>query len=232
MDSSRQIRAVVFDMVGTLAYPTPSVPDIYTQVAHRFGSKQSQKDIQKRFLEAFRHESQLDEQRGLTTSENHERKRWQRIVYSVLCDVSDAAACFNELYQHFAKPDSWSLYPDALPVIKDLRNKDYLLVIASNFDHRLHHICQHHPVLCDFLVTVASDAGYLKPNIEFFRYVEKKTKIAASNLLFVGDDYLHDYQGASRAGWHALHLCRDTRHEPESETSNAIRSLKTVVDYL
>ena len=232
MGSSRQIRTIVFDMVGTLAYPTPSVPDIYTEVAHRFGSKQSKKDIQKRFLEAFRHESQLDEQRGFTTNENHERARWQRIVSSSLCDVSDAASCFNELYQHFANPDSWSLYPDALPVIKDLLNKDYLLVIASNFDHRLRHICQHHPVLCDLVVTVASEAGYLKPDIHFFRHVETKTKTSASNLLLVGDDYLHDYQGASRAGWHALHLCRDATREPESETDNSILTLETLVDYL
>ncbi|HMD90753.1 MAG TPA: HAD-IIIA family hydrolase, partial [Anaerolineaceae bacterium] len=46
--------------------------------------------------------------------------------------------------------------------------------------------------------------GARKPDIAFFRAIESVLGISPGHLLMVGDDYLADGFGATRAGWHAI----------------------------
>ena len=60
------------------------------------------------------------EQGVLSTDEPTERRRWHMIVKGVLPEVAEPDRAFDELWDHFSRPDSWRCYPDVGPVLDAL----------------------------------------------------------------------------------------------------------------
>src|SRR5437016_5097413 len=106
---SPTIRAVFFDAVGTLLHPEPAASVVYAEVGRRHGSRYDLSGIDSRFHAAFRREEEIDFAHGLRTDEAREVERWRRIVATALDDVTDADACFEELFEHFSRPENWRL---------------------------------------------------------------------------------------------------------------------------
>src|SRR5260370_31659606 len=146
MPSNRRYQCIAFDAVGTLIHPTPPPGEVYFQVDRRFGSQLSADDIARRFKQAF-HESEWADFRGasarlLATSEAREKERWRQIVVAVIDDVTDSTGCFAALFAHFASPKSWSCFDEVPAVLDELHAAGYRLVIAANFDSRLHAVSE------------------------------------------------------------------------------------------
>jgi putative hydrolase of the HAD superfamily len=200
------IRCILFDAVGTLIYPEPSVAEVYHGIGRSFGSQLQISDIRHRFQHALAAE-RCDEN---STSEATERQRWRRVVASVIDDIGDASdEAFEQLWNHFAQPQHWRLYHDVQQALGNLSRRGYLLGIASNFDGRLHSIVQGLPVLalCKS-VFVSSEIGYIKPDRRFFAAVEQQLGARPSQIALIGDDLAADFQGATSAGWQAILLDR------------------------
>jgi putative hydrolase of the HAD superfamily len=195
------VRAVFFDAVGTLIHPRPSAAEVYFAAAARFGSRLSLPAIAARFAAAFRHQEEHDLAAGLRTDEAREVARWRAIVGEVLDDVSDPQGCFRELYEHFARPDAWRVEPAAAAVLTELAGRGFTLGVASNFDHRLRLVLAGLPELRPIRhVVISSEVGWRKPAAAFFRAVSEQAGVAAEQVLFVGDDFANDYEGARAAG--------------------------------
>src|SRR5262249_4686469 len=107
------VRAVFFDAVGTLIHPEPSAAEVYAAVGARYGSRLPAAVVRRRFAAAFQAEERLDAERGHRTDEDRERQRWRDVVAAVLDDVSDPGRCFDDLYEHFARPQAWRIGPGA-----------------------------------------------------------------------------------------------------------------------
>jgi putative hydrolase of the HAD superfamily len=199
------IRAVLFDAVGTLIYPDPPVAEVYHCAGRKLGSKYSREEIAQRFPLAIKKHHQGD-----TTSEEQERQRWERIVYDVMDDFDDPdRRLLNELWRHFGSATSWQLYDDVAPVWWELARQGYLLGIASNFDGRLRAICRGLPPLdgCE-RIFVSSEVGFSKPVPRYYRAVEHQLGLKAEQILLVGDDYEADVSGPQAAGWKTMWLRR------------------------
>jgi putative hydrolase of the HAD superfamily len=147
-DRAGRFRCLAFDAVGTLIYPEPSVSRVYWDVARKYGSQLSEAEVDARFRAAFRQTERndlgsaaADGGLSLFTSEEREFQRWRDIVARVIDDISDQAACFEELYAHFAAPASWRSFPEVGDVLRELA-ADYRLALASNFDRRLDPVCE------------------------------------------------------------------------------------------
>src|SRR5436190_24389803 len=130
------VRAVFFDAVGTLIHPEPAAGLVYAAVGRARGSRLTPTEISRRFRTAFAREEQVDQERGLQTDERRETERWQRIVATVLDDVADIGGCFEELFEHFARPESWRCEKDAARVLAELTGKGIIVGMASNYDRR------------------------------------------------------------------------------------------------
>jgi len=201
------IEWVLFDAVGTLIYADPPVAEVYHAIGRRHGSELTPEVIGQRFRTAF------VEQAGpaRTTSEAFERERWQRVVGQVIDDVPEKrAVVFEELWEHFARPEHWRIYDDAPATLEQLRQRGFRLGIASNFDQRLWQIVAGHAPLqaCEG-VFFSSEIGYAKPDVRFFRSIEQQLDVLPEALALVGDDSVNDHQGALAAGWQSIFLCRD-----------------------
>lgn len=199
------VRAVYFDAVGTLLFPDPPAGDAYFHIGRRFGSRLELDDVRDRFRRVFAEQEAHDARFGHRTSECRELERWRHIVAMCLPDVSDPAACFDALYEHFAHPASWRVDPVARRLIDSLNRRRLSVGIASNFDHRLRDVVTGVPDLAGVeRLVISAEVGWRKPAPEYFRALCENAGLLPEQVLLVGDDVENDFHGATRAGLHAL----------------------------
>ncbi len=219
------IRCLAFDAVGTLIFADPPVHIAYYRVGRRHGSQFKAEEIRGRFRDAFRRRSAAwnpaDDVMGdqvtfqtVTTPEPvggevDERRFWSDVVADVLPDVSDPAACFEELFAYFARPQSWTCFADVEETFAEAQRRGLRLAIASNFDVRLHAICDGKPELAPATVRlISSEIGCRKPGAPFYRALLDACQCGPDELLMVGDDPVNDVEGARRLGIRAVRVDR------------------------
>lgn len=205
------IQGIVLDAVGTLIDPAPSVSEVYARAARRQGIGLDVREIKRRFREQFATD-EIDERRGpLATDEATERRRWRRIVAGCLPEVPDPDGAFDELWEHFADPRSWIVFPDVAPAVLALRDEGYRLCVASNFDGRLHRVAAGFAELEGWVepLVISSEVGYRKPHPEFYRAACERLDLPAGRVLCVGDDLRNDVLGPASAGLRSLLIDRD-----------------------
>jgi putative hydrolase of the HAD superfamily len=207
-------RAVFFDAVGTILFPDPPALTVYADTARRDGIELPPAEIRSRFLDAYATEERIDRNSGWLTSEERERARWRTIVGACLREVPDVDACFAELFNHFAEPTGWRLNPDAAGVLSHLAAHGLVLGMGSNYDSRLWSVLAGFPELNPLRarVVISAAVGFRKPAPEFFAEVVRVGGCAPGEVLFVGDDFGNDYEGATAAGLCAVFLDERNRH--------------------
>ena len=214
MNHNHHYRWIAFDAVGTLIRATPPAGEIYHRVGRQFGSRLAAEEIARRFGQALRDSDAGDSERvdataRLVTSESREKQRWQEIVAAVIDDVTDTAACFAELFEHFARSGSWSCFDEVPVALAELQAKGFRLAIASNFDSRLHAVCDGLAALREIdLRIISSEVGCRKPGRAFFEALVARTGCKSSEVLMVGDDAANDIAGARKAGLGAILINR------------------------
>jgi putative hydrolase of the HAD superfamily len=202
---SADVRAIFFDAVGTLIHPHPPATAVYAEVGRRHGSRLDESEIAAGFRAAFQREEEFDRTVGGRTNEEREVARWRCIVDSVLFDTRESDACFQELWNHFSRPSAWRIEPDTAPVLSALRERGYVLGVASNYDHRLRMVATGLPEFEHFThLAVSAELQWRKPAREFFAALCKLTGLDPTRILLVGDDRINDYEGALAVGMHAI----------------------------
>ena len=204
------IRGIVFDAVGTLIKPEPSVADAYVAAASRQGVALDREEVKARFHQHFQSDHVHAADGVLSTNEVTERRRWRMIVAGVLPEVAEPDRAFDELWDHFGRPDSWRCYPDVVPVLESLEERGIVVCVGSNFDSRLRGVVRG---LREFKgrlesLVISSEVGFRKPHPSFFRAACAQLGLAPESVLCVGDDPENDVRGAIRAGLSALLLDR------------------------
>lgn len=228
------IKWVVFDAVGTVIYPTPGVAEIYHRIGSQFGSTLSFEAVRARFKAAFANASRSEE---AGTSEADEMAFWRAIVRETLPDVSDPHGCFRELFDHFGRPEAWACFDDVAPALTELQAQGYRLAVASNFDRRLHRLCDElgdgQPLRRFEQRVISSEVGYRKPAREFFTKMLDQLRASPHEVVLVGDDLTNDVEGARAVGIRAIHLRRGHQVAiPEFEHIDELASLSELPQVL
>ena len=234
-DGFRDCKWVVFDAVGTLIVPDPAVAVAYHAVGSRLGSQLSVTEVGERFRTVFR-SSETDHFPGCSvvstrwaTNDSVELARWRWIVREVFSDVQEQETCFRELWDHFARPNSWRCFEDVGVTIDRLAHSGLRLAIASNFDGRLNLVCDSLPALAPIERRVISaEVGSRKPAPEFYAALSRACECNPHEILMVGDDLENDVLAARAAGFQAIYLDRDN----SSVTDDGARSLVELVPRL
>jgi putative hydrolase of the HAD superfamily len=204
---------IILDAVGTLIDPEPSVARAYADAALRQGLVVEIAEVKRRFGRYFR-DDEVDEQLGpMVTSEAIENRRWRRIVGNVLPDLPDPDRAFDELWDHFGRPEAWRCFPDVGPGLLAIREAGLPVRVASNFDGRLRAVAAGLPELAGFVETlvISSEVGHRKPHPAFYAAACASLALPPDRVLCVGDDPENDVRGAERAGLRGVLLDRDGR---------------------
>jgi putative hydrolase of the HAD superfamily len=209
------IQAVILDAVGTLLRVRGSVGAIYAEAARGVGLHVSAAELEQRFRSAFRRRREEDAQRGHRTDAAWERARWQSIVAEALHELPRPLELFPALWDRFASPDVWEVFPDVAPALNELRRRGLTLAVGSNFDSRLHAVLDGFPLLCTLQPRfVSAEVGWSKPAPEFFAHILEVLKLPAHAVLMVGDDRHHDVEAARAAGLWAVQIARGADDRP------------------
>ena len=213
MPQSPQLTWILFDAVGTLIQPVPSVAEAYWEIGQRFGSRLSVLEVGERFQREFSNSYSHDDSDDLASNEQIERERWQQIVERVLDDVGDREQCFAAVHRHFSQASAWKLFNDVPEILSRLRQSGYNLAIASNFDERLSEVTRGHEVLRAFdAVLTSAELGFRKPSHHFYVELGRRLQAAPDEMLMVGDHPINDVEAARAAGLRAVLIDREDRH--------------------
>ena len=226
---------IVFDAVGTLIEPVPSVAEAYWQIGNTFGSQYTVQEVRERFGKQFEQSLSNSEGEKHLSNEQIELARWKQIVEHVLDDVIEMEACFAEVHSHFSKPEAWQVFADVAPLLQQLKLAGYSLAIGSNFDHRLHDVCAGHRELTPIDVAFASaELGYRKPSLNFYNELANRLNVRPAQMLMIGDHEKNDVLSARQAGLSALQIDRSQSTVQNTLTKNdgTINSFSEVIPYL
>jgi putative hydrolase of the HAD superfamily len=207
------VGGIVFDAVGTLIDPTPTVAEAYAEAALRQGVVLPTGVVRDRFRRHFG-DDEADELRGpMATDEGREYRRWKRIVENVLPELPDVDRAFGELWDHFGRPGSWRCFPDVGPALRALEGSGISIRIGSNFDGRLRGVLGGLPELSGLVdgLVVSSEVGYRKPHPAFYRAACGALGLPPGRVLWVGDDPENDVRGPRSAGLRAVLIDRGGR---------------------
>jgi putative hydrolase of the HAD superfamily len=211
------IRGIVFDAVGTLIEPVPSVAVAYAETARRQAVVLDPREVRARFHVHFQSDG-VHAQRGmLSTDEETERRRWRMIVNGVLPEVAHPDQAFDELWDHFSRPASWRCFPDVAATLDALIEQGISVCVGSNFDRRLRGVVNGLPELRSLSgsLVISSEVGYRKPHPSFFQVACAQLGLPPQAVLCVGDDLENDVRGAIGAGLSGLLLERGS-HKPDT----------------
>ena len=214
------IRAITFDVGGTLIEPWPSVGHVYAEVAERQGlGKVSPEILNERFKAAWRGQSNF----------NYTREAWSAIVDETFRDLVSQSYCesfFPSLYERFAQADAWRIFEDVEPTVSALAASGIRLGIISNWDERLRPLLTALGLAKRFEVIVVScEAGATKPSPLIFQMASKSFELPPEKILHIGDSSELDLAGAQAVGMQALEINR----RAAKPAANQILSLTNLI---
>ncbi|MCX7723401.1 MAG: HAD-IA family hydrolase [Verrucomicrobiae bacterium] len=221
---TRGIRAVSFDVGGTLIDPWPSVGHIYADVARKHGIRDvSPEELTRRFTQAWSARRKFE----------YTRQDWAEIVdktFDGLTPEPPSRTFFDELWARFDHPDAWQIYEDVLPTINALASHGLKLAIISNWDERLRPLLDRLGLSRHFdQIIISIEVGAHKPDRKIFELAAARLELAPSTILHVGDSPEEDFIGARAAGFHSLLLARSSSVQAQP---HVIRRLSEICEIL
>ena len=207
------VRAVVFDVVGTLVEPFPPVAEAYRDVGRHHGVERSVGELRARFRDAWQRQEVIDaaDPTPYATSRARERERWKSVVADVFGGDPASDAIFQDLWDHFGRAGAWRALPEGTQLVGEAKRAGLVVALASNFDERLLEIARSvEPLVQADHVFASSEIGWRKPAVEFFRRIEERLGLGPADLMIVGDDPKLDIAAGRRAGWHVYPVGRQS----------------------
>jgi putative hydrolase of the HAD superfamily len=236
VDPIPAVRAILFDLDGTLRYNRPRFNDILAKYAVEYGAANTPEN--RRNAERWLHyywaqsaEALLDMQTfgegSPTFWENHTRR--YLIAFGITPDQAEAVS--PEIYRRMGteyNPQPF-IPPDVFDVLRALRAAGFLLGIVSNRNHPLDEELKNFGLdgFIDFNLT-AGEANSWKPDPGIFVEAILRLQVSPAEVLYVGDNYYADVIGARNAGLRPVLLDPDGVF-PEVECE-VIRQLHDLID--
>ncbi|MCL5962369.1 MAG: HAD-IA family hydrolase [Chloroflexi bacterium] len=210
-----QYDAVFFDAGMTLIYAEPSMEEMCAIVASRYGVATDADSVRRALPEAhkyFLHRQREDP--NIWSSDGRIVDFWKEFYSIVLGEVGlteGAGECAKEIYDEFNEHTRWRLFPEVLDLLKELKRRDLVLGVVSDWGARL----ATHVLIplglskyFDFMV-VSATVGGAKPGNHIFETALKRASVSPSRAMHVGDNYVADVLGARAAGITPVLLDRD-----------------------
>ena len=239
MNSNQKIKAILFDLDGTLRHSVPEASEVSSEYTATLGLPINEEDR----LRAARWEylywaSSPDLRDDLIAHApdtedfwvEYSRRRLIAVGASPAWAAENAArvsAHMGEMY----KPDS--IVPDdvkrTLPALKEA---GYYMAVLSNRDKPFHDVMDSHNLTPFFEFSLAAgEVNIYKPEPGVFEHALKRANLAASEVAYVGDNYFADIVGARRAGLHpVLYDPNNIFPEADCTTIQSFDQLKSVIE--
>ncbi|WP_169891230.1 HAD family hydrolase [Litchfieldia alkalitelluris] len=229
------IKAVFFDLDDTLHDHQKPFSDTMERCFPDFSKDQSVTELYKK----LRHYSDIYWVNYTNNKMSLEELRIKRII-SALKDFSynisrSQAAKFQGEYD--VALQQISLFKDVPQILNSLKSNGFQIGLITNgpVQHQKNKIkalglVQYFSTECIF---ISDEVGIAKPDPRLFELAAQKLSLSANEVLYVGDTWINDIIGPSKAGWNTVwfnHRMREpeTDHKPMKE----IKSLSSLLTLL
>lgn len=144
-----------------------------------------------------------DYSRGNITRPDLQRERFQRLIDRFGVKGVEPLELGDTYLSHY--PKHWMYCKGADTVFHALADRYPVGIITNGFEKTQRKKLNAFPEMRDRLAaTVISETvGYLKPDLRLFAHAEEAARVSGDEILYVGDSFESDIEGASRAGWHS-----------------------------
>jgi len=231
------IKAVFFDLYGTLAHFHPPREEVQAQACQSFGLTVTREGLIRGYLLADDWMSQVNaSDTPVPELAGEERAsffaEYERLILQgagVEADLDTAGRVWAKVREI---PYDLTLFDDVLPVLDILKRRELTLGLLSNIGRNITELGEElglAPYL-DFAVT-SREVGSGKPHPPIFRLALERADVEPAEALHVGDSYLSDVQGARGVGISPLLLDREGVMGHVDDCPR-IRDLLGVLDHL
>jgi putative hydrolase of the HAD superfamily len=233
---TRRFSAVFFDAANTLVHPEPPVGELYARTARKYGVNVGAADVQAQFRRSWEalQVKAVDDPVRYGIGEADGRRWWHALVAETFRPLGMPCpfdVFFNELYNLFADPGVWRVYPEVFEVLQVLRARGLIMGVLSNWDVRLGPLLEGLGLLPYFdHVVLSAVVGWEKPHRRIFESAIELAGVPAHEVLHVGDNYQQDVIGAQQAGIYAVWLHRRGPQKVDCPVINSLRELVTIID--
>jgi YjjG family noncanonical pyrimidine nucleotidase len=235
--SPTTIKAIVFDLDNTLIdhafAEAKAIQTVMNAYQHHDYLSAILQNEQEHFLRVYRqHNERLWHDlafRRITP----EDLIWQRFAatlsdffpHNMAQEAEHLGRTMGEEYMRLYK-DNWRLLDGADSLLSALQHDYKLGVITNGFRE------QQRGKLAKFgwearfdAVILSDEVGVMKPHREIFQLAEKALGYTQKELVYVGDNYVSDIEGAKDAGWYAVWLHAQETRKPNNRADATVSTL-------
>ena len=212
------IKAVFFDLYGTLAGFHPSRYEIQSEACADFDIQVTPEGTLKGYALADAYMAEENAVRPLRQLDSESRNRffaeYERLVLKG-SDVEVSSEQAGDIWRRVRQvPYHLTLYEDAVPAMDELKNQGLTLGMISNMNRDGRELTEGLGLAAhlDFAVTSA-EVGAEKPHPPIFLAALAKAGAEPHQVVHVGDQPTSDVQGALGVGINPVLLDRDGNHK-------------------
>ena len=234
------IRAVFFDLYGTLVLFHPPREEVQAQACQPFGFRVTREGLDKGYLVADEYMVEANaSQRPMSQMTPQERDlffaRYEQLVLQgagIDVDLETSGRVWANVQEI---PHGFVLFDDVLPVLDMLKLRELTLGTLTNIGWDrwdIDQICEDLGLASylDFVIT-SSEVGRGKPHPPIFLAALERAEVGPAEALMVGDSYSSDVQGARGVGIRPLLLDREGMMSNVDDCTK-ISSLMEILYYL
>jgi len=202
------IKAIFFDLDGTLRHSVPSGGDVFSDYALSLGLRVNDEDrLRAARWEHFYWASSVDLRDDLLAHSGETERFWneysRRRLVALGVSPSMSIELAPKVSMHMGemyKPES--VVPgDVRAALPQLREAGYLMAVISNRDHPFQETLISHGLNEFFHFSLAAgEVNSYKPEPAIFEHGLQRANVTAQESVYVGDNYFADIVGAQRAG--------------------------------
>lgn len=240
LEHPQAIRTVFFDAGFTLLHPNPSTPEICQRICQQLGLHIHLEALRKRMTEADDYFFRQSRQKRYTwASEKTINEFWLDYYTNFLrpfVEEHDEPRLYQLarlVTEEYDKHTSWQIFPDVIPTLERLKERNYILGVISDWGISLGRILYQHRLNRYFdCMLVSAITRHAKPSSALYELALQRANSVADYTLHIGDSYIHDVLGARSVGITPILLDREQRLTERNVDCMLIHSLTEVLDLL
>ena len=197
------IRAVIFDVSGTLIDPKSSERAHKTILTKIFGDSKKAEAVFAKFMDYV---CEIVNKASL----HGNYKNYYEICYEALLKILDNEKYkitlndYKKLYMEIV-PQVEELFPEVIPILEMLRKKYKMGVVTDGDREYIERLFELKGLSKFFDVVVCSeDVNEYKPNPKAFKKALELLDVQAEEAIYIGDNPIKDKEGPERVGMKAI----------------------------
>lgn len=208
LNSSNNIKAIFFDLDGTLRHNKPSGLKVFREYAITLGAPNSNQSHRQAQRWAHAYWANSDDLLADIEDHGHDTSEfWTHYAYRHLMAMGTpykkAREWSGDLHNHMVenyKSEDW-IPPETHETLRALKEAGFILAVVTNRTNSITDYMQEKGLDAnlDFFFTGGEIKSW-KPEPEIFKYALEMAGVKADEALYVGDNYFADIVGAQGVG--------------------------------